>query len=152
MKNMYDEIINNLKDNLKYCYGDNITNYDSGYIGDVFTDIADSNVDIFTSDLFEWAKNNLHYIDEATKEFGNPNDIIKQLQQGQYYAYEQELYEYKDDIMRYFAYSYLNDNEIKINEEQEEDLDDYLTSLDSNDKLDSIIDYCNDLSKGYDIG
>ena len=148
---MYDDVINDLKLNLKVCYGLDITNYDSGYIGDVFSEIADSNVDMYTSDLFEWGKNNLWYIDEATKEFGNPNDIIKQIQQGQYYAYEQELYEYKDDIMKYFAYSYLNDNDIKITEDQEEDLESYLCSLDSNDTLDNIIDYCRELDKGYDI-
>ena len=148
---MYKDILEELKRNLSFTYGEQITNYDSGYIGDVFTEIADSNVDIYTSDLFDWGKSNLYYIDEATKEFGNPNDITKQIQQGQYYAYEQEIYEYKDDVLKYFAYSYLNDNDIKINDEQEKDLDDYLSSLDSNDTLDNIIDYCKDLDKGYDM-
>ena len=148
---MYKDILEELKRNLSFTYGEQITNYDSGYIGDVFTEIADSNVDIYTSDLFDWGKSNLYYIDEATKEFGNPNDITKQIQQGQYYAYEQEIYEYKDDVLKYFAYSYLNDNDIKINDEQEKDLDDYLSSLDSNDTLDNIIDYCKYLDKGYDM-
>lgn len=148
---MYDEILDNLKNELKYCYGADIINYDSGYIGDVFSEIADSNVDIYTSDLFEWGKSNLWYIDEATKELGNPNDIIKQIQQGQYYAYEQELYEYKNEIIKYFAYSCLDDNDIKIIEEQGEDLESYLSSLDSNDKLEDIIEFCKDLNKGYDL-
>lgn len=147
---MYDDIINDLKLELKFCYGSDITNYDSGYICDVFSEIADSNVDIYTSDLFEWGKNNLWYIDEATKELGNPNDIIKQIQQGQFYSYEHELYENKEDIMRYFAYSYLNDNEIKLSDAEIEELDDYLESLDSNDKLEDIVDYCKDL-RGYEI-
>lgn len=148
---MYDEIIENLKDDLKFCYGTDITNYDSGYICDVFSEIADSNVDIYTSDLFEWGKNNLWYIDEATKEFGNPNDIIRQIQQGQYYAYEQELYEYMNEIIKYFAYSYLNDNEIEITDEQTEELEDYLLDIDNNDKLEDIIDFCKDLNEEYDI-
>ena len=50
---MYDDIINDLKLELKFCYGSDIANYDSGYIGDVFSEIADSNVDMYTSDLFE---------------------------------------------------------------------------------------------------
>ena len=90
---MYDDILKDLETNLSFTYGNNITQYDSGYICDVFSEIADSNVDIYTSDLFEWGKSNMYYIDEATKEFGNPNDILRQIQQGQYYAYEQELYE-----------------------------------------------------------
>ena len=147
---MYKDILEELKNNLSFTYGEQITDYDSGYIGDIFTEIADSNVDMYTSDLFEWGKSNLWYIDEATKELGNPNDIIKQIQQGQFYAYEQELYENKEDIMKYFAYTYLNDNEIKLSDGEIEELDDYLEPLDSNDKLENIVDYCKDL-RGYEI-
>ena len=147
---MYKDILEELKSNLSFTYGEQIIDYDSGYIGDVFTEIADSNVDMYTSDLFEWGKSNLWYIDEATKELGNPNDIIKQIQQGQFYAYEQELYENKEDIMKYFAYTYLNDNEIKLSDGEIEELDDYLETLDSNDKLENIVDYCKDL-RGYEI-
>ncbi|MCX4248533.1 MAG: hypothetical protein OSJ65_02075 [Bacilli bacterium] len=147
---MYKDILEELKNNLSFTYGEQITDYDSGYIGDIFTEIADSNVDMYTSDLFEWGKSNLWYIDEATKELGNPNDIIKQIQQGQFYAYEQELYENKEDIMKYFAYTYLNDNEIKLSDGEIEELDDYLETLDSNDKLENIVDYCKDL-RGYEI-
>ena len=148
---MYDDILKDLETNLSFTYGNNITQYDSGYICDVFSEIADSNVDIYTSDLFDWGKNNMHYIDEATKEFGDPHDILRQIQQGQYYAYEQELYENKDDIIKYFAYTYLNDNNIKLNVAQEEDLDDYLSSVDSNDKLEDIIDYCKNINKDYEL-
>lgn len=148
---MYEDILKDLESNLSFTYGNNITQYDSGYICDVFSEIADSNVDIYTSDLFDWGKNNMYYIDEVTKEFGDPHDILRQIQQGQYYAYEQELYENKDDIIKYFAYTYLNDNNIKLNVEQEEDLDDYLSSVDSNDKLEDIIDYCKNINKDYEL-
>lgn len=148
---MYEDILKDLESNLSFTYGNNITQYDSGYICDVFSEIADSNVDIYTSDLFDWGKNNMYYIDEATKEFGDPHDILRQIQQGQYYAYEQELYENKDDIIKYFAYTYLNDNNIKLNVEQEENLEDYLSSVDSNDKLEDIIDYCKNINKDYEL-
>lgn len=148
---MYQEILDNLKLNFSLTYGDNITNYDSGYIADVFSDIANSNVDIYTSDLFEWGKSNLYSIDEATREFGNPGDILKQLQQGQYYSYEQELYENEQDIIKYFAYSFLDDNNIKLNDEQLEDLEFYLESLDNNDKLEDIIDYCKNFENDYEV-
>ena len=148
---MYEDIIKDLETNLSFTHGEDITNYDSGYICDVFSEIADSNIDIYTEDLFEWGKENYEYIDYATREFGNPNDIIKQIQQGQYYAFEQELYENKFDVVKYFAYSYLRDNEIKINEEQEECLEDYLSKVDSDERLENIIDYCNDLNKEYEL-
>ena len=79
---MYEDIFKDLESNLSFTYGNNITQYDSGYICDVFSEIADSNVDIYTSDLFDWGKNNMYYIDEATKEFGDPHDILRQIQQG----------------------------------------------------------------------
>ena len=149
---MYEDIISDLKTNLSFTYGENITDYDSGYIGDIFSEIADSNIDIYTSDLFDWGKSNLYYIDEATKEFGDPHDILRQIQQGQYYAYEQELYENKDDVLKYFAYSYLNDNDISLNEEQIDELDSYINNLDSNDKLEDIRDYCNSLNNDLEVG
>ena len=148
---MYDDILKDLESNLSFTYGNNITQYDSGYICDVFSEIADSNVDIYTSDLFDWGKNNMYYIDEATKEFGDPHDILRQIQQGQYYAYEQELYKNQEDVIKYFAYNYLKDNDIKLTIEQEEDLDDYLSGIDSNDRLEDIIDYCKNFNKDYEI-
>ena len=42
-------------------------------------------------------------------------------------------------------------NNIKLNVEQEEDLDDYLSSVDSNDKLEDIIDYCKNINKDYEL-
>ena len=74
---MYEDKIKELETNLSFTHGNQIVNYSDGYIGDVFSEIADSNIDIYVVDLFEWGKNNFEYINEATEEFGNPADIIK---------------------------------------------------------------------------
>lgn len=148
---MYEARINELETNLSFTYGTQITDYSDGYIGDVFSEIADSNVDIYVVDLFEWGKNNFESINEATEEFGNPKDIIKQIQQGQYLAYERELYEYQDDVLLYYGYKYLTDNDIKLNEEQLEEFEDYITGLDNNDKLDDINTYCNEFNKDMEL-
>lgn len=148
---MYDYAIDYLKRDLSFTHGEEITSYDSGYICDVFSEIADSNVDIYYSDLFEWAKDNIGYIDEATQQFGNPNDLIKQIQQGEYYAFEQELYENQDSVLKYFAYNYLKSNNIVLDEEDFDELDNYIEHLDSNDKLEDIIDYCKSLKEDYEI-
>ena len=126
---MYEDYIKDLKSNLAFTHGEDITSYDSGYVCDIFSEIADSNVDIYTSDLFDWGKNNLWYIDEATKEFGDPHDILRQLQQAQYYAYEQELYENQFDVA----------------------IDNYAKDVDSNFKLEDIIQFCKDLDKSYEV-
>lgn len=148
---MYDDALNELKTNLSFTYGDQITSYNSGYICDVFSEIADSNVDIYTSDLFEWGKSNLYYIDEATKEFGDPHDILRQLQQGQYYAYEQDLYENQDSVLKFFAYNYLKDNDIVLDEDDLDELDNYVEHLKSDDRLEDIIDYCKYLNNDLEV-
>lgn len=148
---MYEDYIKDLESNLSFTYGDNITDYDSGYICDVFSEIANSNVDIYTSDLFDWGKSNLWYIDEATKEFGDPHDILKQLQQAQYYAYEQELYENKDDVIKYFMYSYMQENNIKAIDNFELVIDNYAKDVDTNFRLEDIIQFCKDLESSYEI-
>ena len=148
---MYEDYIKDLESNLAFTHGDNITDYDSGYICDVFSEIADSNVDIYTSDLFDWGKNNLWYIDEATKEFGDPHDILRQLQQAQYYAYEQELYENKDDVIKYFMYSYMQENNIKAGDNFDLVIDNYAKDVDSNFKLEDIIQFCKDLNNSYEV-
>ena len=38
---MYDDILKDLETNLSFTYGNNITQYDSGYICDVFSEIAE---------------------------------------------------------------------------------------------------------------
>lgn len=148
---MYDYAIDLLKRDLSFTYGDQITSYNSGYICDVFSEIADSNVDIYYSDLFEWAKDNIGYIDEATEEFGNPNDLIKQIQQGEFYAYEQDLYENQNSVLKLFAYNYLKDNDIVLDEDDLDDLDNYVEHLESDDRLEDIIDYCKYLSNDLEV-
>ena len=148
---MYEDYIKDLKSNLAFTHGEDITSYDSGYVCDIFSEIADSNVDIYTSDLFDWGKNNLWYIDEATKEFGDPHDILRQLQQAQYYAYEQELYENKDDVIKLFMYSYMQDNNINAVEHFDVVIDNYAKDVDSNFKLEDIIQFCKDLDNSYEV-
>lgn len=150
---MYVDRINELERLLSFTYGHQILDYSDGYICDVFSNIADSNIDIYVSDLFEWGKSNFEYINEATQEFGNPQDIIKQIQQGQYLSFEQDLYNNQNDVLKYFAYNYLKDNDIQFNEEQIEQLEEYIEGLDNNDRIEDIISYCDELLKGdeYEI-
>jgi hypothetical protein len=142
---MYEDRIKELENNLNFTYGNQILDYREGYICDVFSYIADSNIDIYVSDLFEWGKNNFEYINEATQEFGNPNDIIKQIQQGQYLCFEQELYNNQDDILKLYAFNYLEESKIKLNENQIDDLETYIEGLDNNDKLEDITSYCDEI-------
>ena len=133
-------------------YGDRLENYGgSDYIGDAISEIADENVDTYYPDLFDWAKENYDYINEANEEFGMPkdNDIIEQIQQGQYYEIEQEIYENLQDCIKNYAYKYiLNKDGLNILEIPEEKflcLESELEKIDNNNTFDDIIEIVNDI-------
>lgn len=148
---MYAERINELEKLLSFTHGHQITDYSDGYICDVFSEIADSNIDIYVSDLFDWGKSNFEYINEASQEFGSNPDIIKQIQQGQFLCYEQELYNNQSDVLKLYAYNYLKDNEIETTDEQLDDLESYIEDLDSGNRLEEISTYCNDINKDQEM-
>ena len=134
-----------LKEELKGTYCDNICDYDNGYIGDIVNEIADNNVDIYTSDLFEWAKFNYDVIEDANNELGTPSDIIAQIQQGQFLQISNEIYNNIDETLLLFIYDYIYNNLglEEITEEQQEEIEseNYYYNYD---KLEQIIDFVND--------
>ena len=123
-------------------YGEEITNYSSGYVGDILTEIADNNVDLYNYDLFEWAKNNFSIIEEANEEMGINPDITKQIQQGQFYSYQRELYENLEDIMKYYVFNYIQKalGIEEITEKQLDELEFEIDFTDNNEELENIND------------
>ena len=129
-----------------------LASYDSGYITDDISEIADNNVDIYHSDLFDWARDNWSYIDDACQEFGMPDSkdsriVIKLIQQGQYLANEQEIYDNLDSVLLYYCYNYVLDTlGIKeITDEQKEAIKEKCTDVDNNDKLEDYNDFLDEL-------
>lgn len=98
-------------ENILYCFGD----YSNGYICDIITEVCDNNVDIYNSDLWDWAKDNEYYIEQAINEFGIDSsnfDLIGLFRQGQYFYYEETCYNNLDDIIEYLILSNLDVEEI----------------------------------------
>ena len=112
VKERRKELENNYElESILYCFAD----YSNGYICDIITEICDNNVDIYNSDLWEWAKDNEYYIEQAINEYGidsNNFDLIRLFQQGQYYYYEEICYKNLDDIIEYLILSNLDVEEI----------------------------------------
>lgn len=147
-KELINEKLKETKQNLQDTYCDCICNYSDGYICDIIMEIADNNVDIYNSDLLDWAKDNYSYIEDANCEFGIPDngkDFIKQIQQGQYYQIEQDLYNNFDEMILLFIYNYIQENDIEMTEEQLEELE--LKRFDNNDRLENIIYEIEEISK-----
>lgn len=128
--------------------GEYFVDYDNGYICDIITEIADNHIDIYTSDLFDWAKNYFGYIEEANTELGTPTDILQQIQQGQFYYYEQNIYNNLEDIMLNYMYNYI-ENVLNIKEITEEQYDDLLDFdfNDNNEMLENLIDHIKEVLK-----
>lgn len=98
-------------ENILYCFA----NYSNGYICDIIMEVCDNNIDIYTSDLWDWAKNNEYYIEQAINNFGidsNNFDLTRLFQQGQFYYYEEICYKNLDDIIEYLILSNLDVEEI----------------------------------------
>lgn len=127
-------------------FGEYLVDYDEGYICDIITDIADNNIDIYTADLLNWIPDNYEYIEEANQEFGVPDDFLKQVQQGQYYYNERNIYEHLEDILKYYMYDFIENNlDIKeITEEQNERLLDFDFN-DNNELLENLIEHINEV-------
>lgn len=95
--------------------------YNQDDINDIIHDIADNNVDIYTYDLMEWAKDNYSYIEDAVQEYGidaQNFNFIGLIRQGQYKYIEEALYNNYDNMLEYLAYYILQEKDI---EEIEED-------------------------------
>lgn len=132
-------------------YGDNFCDY-SGYqyICDVISEIADSNIDIYYADLFEWCKHNYEWVEEAIAQglcdLQNP-DIPKMIQAGQYEYNTQDLYENLDSIMLNYCLNYIeHDLELtEITQEQFEKIENKCTNVDNNDTLEDFEDFLKEL-------
>ena len=134
--------------------GEYFCDYKNGYICDIITEIADNNISIYYSDIFEWAKNNIGYIEEALNELGTPQDsngnadFIRIIQQGQYYANEQDLYKNLKDTILFRIYDYLqHDLDIaEITEEQQAEIE-ALNIEDNNEQLENLLQQAEDIVK-----
>lgn len=132
--------------------GEYFRDYDSGYICDIITEIADNHVDIYHYDLLEWAKNNYEYVEEAMDEFGiatdsnGKADFMRCIMQGQFLAYEREIYENLENILKFFMYDYIEKelDLLELTEEQNENLLDWDFS-DNNEQLENLIEHINEV-------
>lgn len=131
-------------------YGYEFENYnDSHYICDVISEIADSNVSIYYSDIKEFICDNIDCFEDAINEFGwngCGSDFYKAGQLAEYLKNQQELYDHLDDSILNYALKYYvqqTDN-ILINDELHDLLTDYCYNVDHNDTLSVVVSIIDD--------
>lgn len=135
-------------------YGEYFRDYNNGYICDIISEIADNQVPIYYSDIWEEAKENQEYIEEGLLQFGTPTDsrgqadLMRIFQQGLYLKNEQNLYENLEESLKFFMYDYIEkDLNIKeITEEQNENLLDW-DFEDNNEQIENLIEHIEEILK-----
>ena len=153
---MLEDTKSDLADISRDFYGDFKDYLDGGYICDNFTDYADSACDIYTGDLLEWAKYNFEEIEEALDELGTPTDshgradFLKIIQQGQFVYNDRQLHADAENIIFCFGVNYIienldeKDDNFNKSEDDLEEFFDNLRNIDTNDKLEDILNTCED--------
>lgn len=147
------EIVSDLRD--EHRLDDVFDNfYDcTGYICDAISEIADSNVSIYNSDLWDWARDNEEYVEQAVNEFGIDSkdfDLIRLFQQGQYLYNSEYMYEHLDEMILFYAYNYICE-ELSIEEitsDEKEELEELLGEIDNNNQIEDIIEKINEVLGG----
>ena len=122
-----------------------LADYDDGYIGDLISEIANNNVDIYTSDLWDWARDNRGWVEQALSEFGFNSDdgtLENLFMIAQYLYYTSEIYDNFDDFIRYALYEYLDINGVVILSEEAFDVvEDIVKNTDNNDRWDIMLGF-----------
>lgn len=122
--------------------------HSNGYICDIISSVADNNVDIYNYKLWEWAKNNESYIEEAVAEYGIDErnfDLMQLFRSGQYNYYTQAIYSNLADFIKYSILYNINAEE--ISEEELEEIENIANKEDNNAEIEIYIDKINDLIK-----
>ena len=103
-------------------YGSDITDYGSGYITDVYMGIADNNTSIYQHDIKAYLVDNIDDVNDWILENGFPGDLYGAAQRAEMDSIYMELLEYHDNILLYWAYTYVLKN-YSAELEKIEDLD-----------------------------
>lgn len=89
----------------------------SKYVSDWVSEVADSNIDIYTGKLLDWVAEDLiryQYVEQAIGEGIAPtDDFIKMLTGGQFLYYSEFIREHIEDYLIYYALLYLDGLDIK---------------------------------------
>lgn len=156
MKELQNELLNvsELKSQLHNDlgdYGDKLCDYSGRqYIGDVISEIADSNTSIYYSDIKDFIINNFDDVNEAIDEMGWDGcggDLMKAGQMAEYLHIERDIYDHLDAAILNYCLDYIQYTLKKdtITQQQYEDLEYKCTDVDNNDYLDNFEDFCDEL-------
>lgn len=132
---------------------DCLNDYDSGYICDIISEIADSNTSIYYSDIIEFISNNVEEVNDAIKEFGWDgcgSDLYKAGQAAEFRKNEHEMYNELEEGLFNVALSHVQYTmEVEeISDEQLDEIENLCHDTDNNDRLDDFLEKVEEIVNG----
>lgn len=132
-----------------------LTDYNSGYICDIISEIADNQVNIYYYQLEKWANGHFEEIAEIISEFGWDGcgkDLYKAVQMAQHRENENEMCSELLEGLENFALSYLQYNlEIQeITEESWEEIQKFLSDIYDSNRLEEVTDFLDEMFSDED--
>lgn len=151
--NNVKEILKEMENKKMWYDGEEITDlliefgdFSSGYICDIIMEVADNNIDIYNYNLWNWAKNNEYYIEQAVKSMGMDSknfDLMQLFQMAQYEFYSEAIYSNLSDFIYYAILKNVDAEE--ISDDILEEIENIANEEDSNEELETYIEEINDM-------
>ena len=94
-------------------WGDQCTDYTSDSVSERFGDVAESGVDLYTSNLLKWLPDNYEWMESASENGrlnGLGGDLPRMIQAAQEECYRQDLEDHREDICKYVTLESLKGN------------------------------------------
>lgn len=132
---------------------DCLNDYDSGYICDIISEIADSNTSIYYSDIIEFISDNVEEVNDAIKAFGWDgcgSDLYKAGQVAECGKSENEMYNELEEGLFNVALSHIQYHmEVEeISEDQLDEIEELCSDTDSNDRLEDFLEKVEEIVDG----
>lgn len=143
------EIERNNLDSLIDCLND----YDSGYICDIISEIADSNTSIYYSDIIDFISNNVEEVNDAIEDLGWEgcgSDLYKAGQAAECRKNENDMYNELEEGLFNVALSHIQYTmEVEeISDEQLDEIDKLCHYTYNNDRLEDFLEIVEEIANG----
>lgn len=153
LENKFEELKNEMSDTYALDFANNYGVSDSNYICDAITEFADNNTSIYYSEQREYYNDNPEECERALLELYDPESIADFIKDsgldslickagalGEYEAISGEIYEELENIILYIIIGYLLDADRESLFDSLEDLEEFASQFDHNNRFDDIAD------------
>lgn len=124
---------------------DCLNDYDSGYICEIISEIADSNTSIYYSDIIKFISDNVEEVNDTIEEFGwngCGSDLYKAGQMAEYRKNENDMYNELEEGLFNVALSHIQYTmeAEEISDEQLDEIETLCSDTDNNDRLEDFLE------------